>query len=168
MNKISFFRVLLGLISGMALTAVGCGIYSFSGSTIPGHIKTVSVPLFEDATAEFGVDQEITDALIEAITKDNTLKIAGVRNSDSILRGKISSITDRAGQYDGNETASDFRITVTVQVVFEDVEKHTSMWEETFSQYGEYDNQDTRRDDGITKAIDKLTTEIINRTVSGW
>ena len=144
----------------------GCGIYSFSGSTIPGHIKTVAVPLFENTTAEFGIDQELTDALINAITKDNTLKIAGTRGSDAILRGSIVSITDRAGQYDTQENASDFRITLTVQVAFEDVKKRDTLWEERFSQWGSYTTGD--RSTGITGAIEKLTTEIINRTVSGW
>lgn len=144
----------------------GCGIYSFSGSTIPGHIKTVAVPLFEDTTAEFGIDQELTDGLINAITKDNTLKISGTRGADALLRGRITGITDRAGQYDSQESASDYRITLTVSVAFEDVKKRNVLWEETFSQWGSYTPGD--RNSGITSAIEKLTTEIINRTVSGW
>ena len=150
---------------GLSLCLAGCGIYSFSGSTIPGHIKTVAVPLFEDTSAEIGIDQQLTDALIDAITQDNTLKIADVRRADAILRGKITSVSDRAGQYDSQENASDFRITLNIQVAFEDAAKRTVLWEETFSQWGSYDNN---REDGIQEAIEKLTTDIMNQTVSGW
>lgn len=164
MHEREMIPIRIAVIGGCLLLA-GCGIYSFSGSTIPGHIKTVAVPLFEDATAEIGIDQQITDAVIEALVQDNTLRIADARGADSILRGKITSVSDRAGQYDSQENASDFRITLTIQVAFEDVGKRTVFWEETFSQWGSYD---TNRDDGIQEAIEKLTTEILNRTVSDW
>ena len=151
--------------AGTMLFFIKCGSYSFSGSTIPSHIRTVAVPLFQDASAEFGIDQQITDALINALTQDNTLKIASQRSADAMLQGNITSVTDRAGQYDATETATDFRITITVTVAFEDVKKRKVLWEETFSQWGTYTDD---REEGILEAVDKLTTEIINRTVSGW
>ncbi|MCD6116014.1 LptE family protein [bacterium] len=145
--------------------SAGCGIYSFSGSTIPSNIKTVGIPLFENNTPEFGIDQQITDALIEAISADNTLKIADTRNADSILKGTILQITDRAGQYDANENASSYRITINIKVSFEDVKKRKVFWEETWSQWGQYESD---RNQGIKDAVSKLTTDILNKTVSGW
>jgi hypothetical protein len=155
------FLIILSIIGG-------CGVYSFSGSSIPPHIKTVAVPLFEDNTAELGIDQQLTDAVIDAITRDNTLKIAGPRAGDSVVRGTILRVEDRAGQYDENENASDFRVTLNVKVVFEDVKNRNALWEETFSQWGAYDNSETSREDGIQEAIDKIVTDVLNRMVSGW
>lgn len=149
----------------LGFTFTSCGIYSFSGSTLPSHIKTVAVPLFDDTTAEFGIDQQLTDAVIDAVTRDNTLKIAAQRSADAVLKGTVISVTDRAGQYNADETASDFRITLTIKVVFEDVSKRKVLWEENFSQWGSYESD---REEGIQEAIEKLTTDILNRTVSGW
>jgi len=143
----------------------GCGIYSFSGSTLPSHIKTVAVPLFEDRTVEFGINQKMTDILIEAITEDNTLKIAGEQGADSILKGTIMSINDVTGQYNESEIASDFKINITVRVTYEDLKNRKTLWEETWTQFGTYNNS---REDGIDEALEKLATEIINQTVSGW
>lgn len=143
----------------------GCGYYSFSGSTLPGHIKTVHVPLFEDQTAEFGIDQSLTDKIIEAITKDNTLKIASRRNADALLNGKIMTVRERAGQYTEDEVASNFRIHITIQASFEDIKKRNIIWEETWTEWGEYDSN---REDGIDEAIEKLAENIVNETVSGW
>lgn len=158
--------VIFTLLAAACISAVsGCGIYSFSGSTIPGHIRTVAVPLVQNNTPEFGVDQQLTDALILAISKDNTLKIADARNADSILKGTITQITDRAGQYDTEEVASSFRVTITVKISFEDVKKRNVLWEESWSQWGDYESS---RDQGIEEALTKLTTDIVNRTVSGW
>jgi hypothetical protein len=152
--------ILLGL-----LLSARCGIYSFSGSTLPPDIKTVFIPLFENKTPEFGIDQRITDLLIAAITKDNTLKIAGARNADARVAGTLLQVEDRAGQYDQNEQASDYRITMTVRVTFEDVKKKKTLWDETLTQWGRYS---TNRDDGIREAVEKLSADIVNRTVSGW
>lgn len=143
----------------------GCGIYSFSGSSLPSHIRTVAIPLFEDKTAEFGIDQQLTDILIDAITQDNTLKIAGPRSADSILKGTILRVEDSAGQYDQDEIASDFRVTITCKVIFEDVKKRKTLWEETYSRWGSYNDD---RNEGIEEAMEKLSTDILNRTVSGW
>ncbi|MCJ7811847.1 LPS assembly lipoprotein LptE, partial [bacterium] len=119
----------------ICLTIWGCGLYSFSGSTLPSHIQTVAVPLFEDRTAEFGIDQKVTDSLIDAISNDNTLKISNLGNADSILKGVILQVKDTAGEYDQNEVASDFRVTITVQVSFEDTQKQEILWEETWTKF---------------------------------
>ena len=152
----------------MTIQYVGCGIYSFSGSTIPAHIKTVSVPLFEDQTAEIGIDQILTDGLIDAITEDNTLRISGPRGGDAALKGTILKLDERAGQYNQDETASDFRITLTVKIVFEDVKKRNILWEETYTQWGAFDNSETSREDGIQEASGKIIADVLNRMVSGW
>jgi len=157
--------IFIFLYSAAALIIQGCGIYSFSGSTLPSHIKTVAVPLFQNNTPEFGIDQKLTDAIISAISKDNSLKITDARNADSILKGTILQITDRAGQYTADEVASSYRVTINVKIVFEDVKKRKALWEETWSQWGEYTNS---RDEGLDQAVEKLTTDIINKTISGW
>jgi hypothetical protein len=147
------------------LTLVRCFSYSFTGASLPPHLKTVAVPLFENRTPEFGVDQQMTDAVIEAVTRDNTLKIADPSNADCILHGSLMRMEDRAGQYNENEEASTFRITLTFQATFEDLRKKTVIWQNTFSSFGTYTDN---RDDGIAEAINKLTTDIINRMVSNW
>jgi hypothetical protein len=149
----------------IGLQFLRCGAYSFSGSTLPPHIKTVGIPLFEDRTTEFGIDQLLTDALIQAVTNDNTLKIANSRESDAIISGVITSVKDRTGQYDADETAGDYRVFVSVKVRFEDVKKRVLLWEDTITQWGAYD---TNRNDGIEEALEKISTEILNRSVSGW
>jgi len=144
---------------------IRCGVYSFSGATLPPHLKTVAVPLFDNRSPEYGVDQRITDAVIEAVTRDNTLKIADPSNADCVLRGTLMRMEDRAGQYNSDEEASTYRITLTVQAEFEDLQKKTVIWRNSFSAFGTYS---TDRDAGISEAVDKLTTDIINRMVSNW
>jgi hypothetical protein len=156
---------LLALTACFIAVFIRCGVYSFSGATLPPHLKTVAIPLFDNRSPEYGVDQRITDAVIEAVTRDNTLKIADQANADCLLRGTLTRLEDRAGQYDSNEEASTYRITITLQATFEDLRKKTVIWQNSFSAFGTYGAD---RDAGITEAIDKLTTDIVNKMVSNW
>ena len=166
-NNISIVIFYLFLVFSAALY-IGCGVYSFSGSTLPGHIRTVAVPLFENTTPEFGIDQAITDALIVGITQDNTLKIADERSADSVIKGTITRLREDADDYDREEQVSGTRITVTVQVVFEDKKRREEMWTETWTHWGRYGFDDLQWEDAIQEVADKLTKAILNRTVSGW
>jgi hypothetical protein len=166
-GRISGSRVAGAAVVCCLLTAfLRCGVYSFTGATLPPHLKTVAVPMFDNRSPEFGVDQQITDAVIDAVTRDNTLKIADPSNADCILRGTLMRLEDRAGQYDSNEQAATYRITLTVQAAFEDLRKKTVIWQNSFSAFGTYSGAD--RDAAITDAVDKLTTDIINKMVSNW
>ena len=150
----------------------GCGYYSFSGSTLP-HLKTVAIPIFEDETAEFGVKEELTNSLIDAFTRDATLKIADSRNADSIISGKLISVTDGAGAFSKAEEVKQIRVTVTAMVKFEDLKKRQVVWESRLSQVGTYapeggSGENTTREEAITEAIKNLTDDILSRSISGW
>ncbi|MCH7954892.1 MAG: hypothetical protein IIC40_04020, partial [Candidatus Marinimicrobia bacterium] len=55
------FRSLMSAIIAASTVVIGCGPYSFSGSSIPSHIKSVAIPIFENETAEFGIKEKVTD-----------------------------------------------------------------------------------------------------------
>lgn len=155
------------LLSGLLFCY--CGYYSFSGSSLPSHLKTIAIPVFDDKTSEFGVREKISEALIEEFTRDNTLKISDPRNADSILEGTITSIRDQAGAYDANEQVKDIKIHITVDVKFRDVKKREIIWEEQITQWGTYDpDASDGRTEGIGEAVDKLVADILNKTIAGW
>lgn len=164
----TYLILCMTVISLIAL--LSCGHYTFSGSMAP-HIRTIAIPLFDDKTAEFNVKEQLTDILINEFTRDNTLKIADRRNADSIIEGVLLRIEDRAGAYNSQENAQEMRVYITIDISYFDVKKNRAVWQERLTQWGSYDPQksgDQGRQEGIAEALDKLATEILNRTVSGW
>lgn len=152
-----------------AASLVSCGPYSFSGSAYP-HIKTIAIPLLDDQTAEFGIKEGLTNSLIDAFSRDNSLKIGDRRTADSILRGTIRAVGDRAGGYDASERVDEIQVQVVVELSYEDVKKRKTIWEDTITQFGTYRpgaSEKNRREDAISEAIAKITEEVLNRTVSG-
>ena len=158
------------LLIGLALILHTCGPYSLSGSSVPPHIKTVAIPLFEDQTSEFQIKEKLTDAVIEEITRDNTLKIATEAQADAIVYGKIVSISDQASTYDENEQVETYRVYISINVEVKDIKQAKTMWKEPIRQWGEYSIDPTTdaRQAGIEVAIKKIAEDILNKTVSGW
>ncbi len=148
-----------------AALALGCGPYSFSGSTAT-HLKTIAVPVFEDRTAEFGIKERLSNTIIDEFTRDNTLKIADRRVADSVLLGTLLRVEERAGVYDENRTVQKIRIFLTVDMKYEDLKKKKNVWEAQITQFGDYTPPD--RQAAIDEAIRKIANEALNKTVSGW
>jgi len=147
-----------------------CGFYSFTGSSIPGHINTIAVPLFEDQTSEFQIKEKLTDFVIDEITRDNSLKIVNEAQADAIVYGTIVRISDQAHTYDQNEQVESYRVWISVQVEVKDVKNATNMWKETWRQWGEYtlDPTSDARLMGIEDALKKIAEDVLTKTVSGW
>jgi len=129
--------------------------------------------MFENSTTEFGVPEDITDALINEFTQDNTLKVVDRRAADSIIEGTIVNIREQAGAYNQQEQVQEIRIYVRIKAKFEDLKKNNIMWEEEITQWGTYSpdspsGENSTRQDAIAEAISKIVTDILNRTISGW
>ena len=152
-----------------AAAAIGCGPYSFSGSSIPSHIKSVAIPIFENETAEFGIKEKVTDALLENFISENILKISDKKNADSIISGTILKITDVPFTFDENEIVQEYRVTIYLNLVWRDQVKDSDLFDGKINGWGVYPaDSPEERDEGIEKAIERLITEITNKTLSGW
>jgi len=163
----------LFLFAQLILYISSCGYYSFSGSTLPSHIRTIALPLFENRTTEFGVPEDLNGALISEFTRDNSLKVVDSRTADSIIDGAILSIREQPGAYNVEEQVKEIRIYVRVKAKFEDLKKNKVMWEEQIEQWGIYNpdassGDNTTRQDAIAEALGKIVTDIFVKTIAGW
>ena len=152
----------------------GCGYYSFSGSTLPPHLRTIAIPIFENRTTEFGIPEDLTDALIDKFTEDNSLKVLDRRAADSMIAGTILSVREQAGAYTVQEQVKEIRIYIRIQAKFEDIKKNKVMWEQEFTQWGTYNpdlpltQSGSNRQDAIEEALEKISADIFNKTIGGW
>ena len=164
------FAVVFSAAGMMAAWCAGCGPYSFSGSSTP-HIKTVAVPTFEDQTAEFRLKEQMTNSIIQAFTRDHTLKVVDRRVADAIVNGVILRVSERAGIYTQEEQVQEIRVTITARIKYEDLKKRKTIWEEQIMQFGTYTPGSATSGDrqlALAEAVDKIATEVINKSVSSW
>ncbi|MDO9549119.1 MAG: LptE family protein [Candidatus Marinimicrobia bacterium] len=161
------------LIVLMLVTGSGCWLYSFKG-TLPPHIKNIAIPLFSDRTAEFNIQQSVTDQIRIGFIKENILKLVEEGNAHSVLYGSIQSIQDRPLVYTGDETGeavTEYRLTLKIEAEWYDKVEDKAVFKKTFTAYSEYDPTgatDRTRTLALTEAVDQITEDIVNQILSGW
>lgn len=160
--------------------------------SIPPHIRSIAIPLLENQTAEFGVSEEITDNLLDKFIQENILNIREEDQSDSILRGRITSIKDSPYTYSQQEAVSEYRMTITIEIEWYDVQKDKVILDKRYSEWGAYGYGNDISADGVdndgdgvmdgedadeigdartfaTKvAVEKIAQDIINDILSDW
>lgn len=150
-----------------------CGIYSFKGNNPPEGIKTVAVPLFTDNSgfAVSGIVEKFTEVLKNKVISDNTLKLVDKTKADAVITCSIISIKDDALVISGTENVTKRKITISVNVIFENLKKQKKIWERNYENWGEYNsssNSFSEREVGIVIARDKIAEDILNDIISNW
>lgn len=161
------------LVITLALVNFAACNYSFSGTSVLPHLKTIAVMVFADrsGSGEFDLGQKLTKRLIQRFVDDNTLLVGERLNSDSILDGAIVALSDAPLVVSGGEKLSTRRITINVQVVFKDLVKKITVFERDFSFYGDYPiggDITTVRRQAIEYALDRISQDILLGVVSNW
>lgn len=170
-KKLQFIYINHIIVYILSLFLSGC-VYSFKGGSVPSHLKTIFIPIFEDQSG-FGdptLRDYFTQQVITAFRNDNTLQLADRNTADAILEGAITNVKEEAAIIEGGEKVSEIHIWVTVQITFKDLKLQKKIWEKSFSKWGAYPSGSgfTQRSIGIEEAVQKLTDEILNSTVAGW
>lgn len=173
-NKLSFFTVLLiaVLIIISMVINFGCSTYSFTGASVPAHLKTIAIPVAEDKSpaAIPGLRESFTDNLIQKFISDNSLQVTERATANAILDCIIISVTDAPAIVSAGEEISSRRLTITVKVIYKDLVQKKTIFEKEFKNYGDYPpgQEANKRPGAIDTAIDKLTEDILLAVVSGW
>lgn len=161
--KHSFYLVLLVLFAGC---------YSFTGASIPAHLKTVGIPLATDNSG-FGrseMRQELTEFLIQKFTREGSLQVRDRSVSDALLDVTISRIADDPVAVKAGEELTRKRATIYVQVTYRDMKQQKLMWDRTFQQFADYDVSAGLEglNTALRNAEEKLAEDILLAVISNW
>jgi hypothetical protein len=162
----------LGNLLALPLVIIlGCS-YSFKGGTVPPHLKSVAIPVVDDASGygDPSLREQFTRELTLRFITDATLELADRNTADAVLEGSIVEVRDAPNVLQGGENVAQRRITVRVKMAFNDLKLRKKMWEKEFSNWGDYPSGGglTQREAGISEAVRKITEDILNDTVAGW
>ena len=173
-NKSSIITVLAFsvLIGTAALINFGCCTYSFTGASVPEHLKTIAIPVAEDRSpaAIPGLREQLTDNLIRKFIDDNSLQVTERTTANASLECVITTVTDAPAIVSAGEEISSRRLTVTVKVLYKDLVQRKTIFDKNFTNYGDYVPADVtnNRDTAIQTAVEKISEDILLAVVSGW
>lgn len=163
--------LIINLLICMFVLVNFSGCYSFTGGTVPEHLKTLQIDNVNDVSG-YGVPkyrEELTLNLVNRFEKDKTFTLAQ-RNGNARLTVTINSIIDATLTVKPGEVESQRRINVSCEAEYYDAVKHKSIWKQTFTNSEIYDiaNLQDGRNSAVKVALERLTDDIFLAVISGW
>lgn len=163
-------KIILSLI--IITTLIGCGAYSFTGGNT-GDAKTIQIDFFPNQAplVEPALTQRFTNELQDLFTRQTNLTLTN-SNGDLHFSGEITGyrVTPMSGTSD--QTAAQNRLTVTVNVRFENKLEEKDNFEKNFSYYSDFDANSQLTgsilENALDEILDRLTQDIFNASVAKW
>jgi hypothetical protein len=163
------FKLLLPL----ALIFLSCGIYTFSGKSIPPEIKNAQLLLFEDNTGRYDLSlpEIINEKVIKQIQDYNYFELENSSSADSRIYGSVKTYSEKIASQSRSETADQMEIRISVELNFfnnrsgEFIVKNLTVSETEHFQSSE---GDTGREEAIKKLTDRLSENIVLGLSSNW
>jgi len=105
--------VVLTLIAGSLFSA--CSYRFAGGGDLPSSVKKISVSVFENKTAESGIENIITNDLIYEFTR-NGKAVENKDDADAHLTGTIESVSDEAISHRSDQVSLERRVKVVLDL----------------------------------------------------
>jgi len=160
-------------LAAIALVALaGCGYYSFSPTAQKGGDTSVAVPVLENETLEFGIESDVTDALIDVFTEEGALRVVSEAEADALVRGAVTLYDRSVMSYDADGNPREYKVRVVADLAYETVASREVIWEGTAEGWAVYstsgENENTTEEQARDEALEKLADDVLSKTVQGW
>ena len=167
---------LLVVVTGAVVTT-GCG-YALAGrgDFLPDDIETVGVPLLENATTFFNVEQLLTEKIrSEFIGRGTYRVVAAATGADALLSGTVISINVQPVGFTDQQLAQRYLFTLAMRVEFTDARTDEVLWSNsalTFSEEYELASRGGVAIDGGSfldqerNAFDRISDDIARSVVT--
>lgn len=165
-------RTLPYIVLFLIVVCQGCGIYSFSGASIPAEAKTVSVQYFPNQSQLINptLSNDFTTALRDAVMNQTSLDMTE-SGGDLAFEGEIIDYRTTPVAITSGQTAALNRLTITVNVRYVNTFDETKNFETKFSHYEDYpSDQDLNSvQESLTGTIiEALVEDIFNKALVNW
>ncbi len=151
----------------------GCGIYSFTGASVPDGTKTFQVNRFENNAflVEPGLENDFRNALITII--ENQTNLSYVKSGgDLIYEGEITTYRISPTTATSQNTAAQNRLTISVKVSFYNTKKEDDDLESSFSFFYDYPGSSqligAQKTTAHEEIFERLTQDVFNATLARW
>ncbi|MBU0566995.1 hypothetical protein KJ693_02385 [bacterium] len=143
---------------------------------LPGHIKSLVVPIFVNRSTRFGLEEEVANQIINEFILDGRLLIAPEREANSKIEGEIISYHKEPLSYNEQGYTLEYKIWIQTGLKFIDLQKQKMLWEDEEEGAATYvpENIATQglstetEEEALDRAILDLAQKVVSRTIEGW
>ena len=170
-------RIAILVVFILVFATQSCGIYSFTGASIPPGVSTFQVNFFENqagnrpgSTVEPGLDNDFTNALQDLIMNQTNLNLVS-QDGQLIYEGEITEYSVTPMSATSQNTAAQNRLKMTVDFRFFNIQKEEDDFNKKYSFFYDFPAELQVYDvvDSAHKEIfDRITQDIFNDTLAKW
>lgn len=164
-NKILFIFISL-FIAGCAYTIK---------SVLPDNVQGVSISVFKNGTYEYGLEERLTDKVIQEFISHGRLKVTNVDDADVFVKGEILAYNLLTVKTDAYNNPVEKELSILLEISFWGKDDQKPLWVER----GVRENITyftTLRDGQIVmteeeakeKVLGKLAKSVVRRVTVGW
>lgn len=150
----------------------GCFGYRV-GTLLPKELKTIHVPVFKNLTNEPNLELRATNAVIERLNRDGTLKTVPDRDkADSILEATIIKYERKPVRFRGGSAPGEYRLTITVKATFINLETDKILWKDKLisgeAEFIVSGSLPSSEAGALPAAFEDLAKDVVEAIVEGW
>lgn len=166
------FRAKPGLAAFCAALTLGLavlgGCYSFSGTTLPPHLRTIRIQPVGNKTLEPDLPERVRRGLEEGFRLRSNLRRVN-EGGDAELSCTLTDYSHRPQNTSGDRVTS-YRVDMMVSVLFVDRVKGDTLYrDDRVPGFGQYSIEKGETEaTGQRLALDNLVKVVLDNTVSAW
>ena len=144
------------------------GCYTFTGTTLPSHLKTIRVKQVINKTLDPLLAEKLTQSIIDGFQSKSTLRAVNEQGHCELFT-VLKSYSHEPYNTSGLDVV-DYQINMVVSVQFMDKVKDKLIFEEeNLPGFGTYSiSKGQTENDGQKMAMNNIVDLIIDNTISGW
>ena len=161
------------LLAGIGLLPLhGCGVYSASSGRVQEERKRVAVSYLENRTAEPNIEVQLTDAIIQALQDDNTLKVVEEPDADSLLSGVVERYRLKEAFTNADLQINEYQVQIAVSLTFEIKQTGERVIDkQRFTGVGNYSLDDPNGTSELTARVEaarEIVRDVVAQVVEEW
>lgn len=147
----------------------GCGYHLVgTGNTLPPHIKTIFIPVFENTSSQPEIHRELTSAVLQSFISDGRLKVVKKNEADLVMEATLNYYNIRNVSFSSQDLVSDIIIELEVELKVTDQVKNKLFMKKKLKQQWDYKSTSdiAESETARLEALDEAYNDMGNRLVS--
>ena len=156
----------------VALLLSSCGYHLAGyGSTLPPHIRAISIPVFKNSSSEPNIQRDATDAIRRAFISDGRLKVTDTSKADLLMRGTLTNYQLRGVSFSSEDSAEEYIVRLGIQVEAYDRIKKRIIFSQKFTTQWDYRStssvvdSESEKYTALKEAYDDLADRLVSITI---
>lgn len=142
---------------------------------IPDYMSTLAIPVLQNRTSQFNLENELTQQLVKDFSVDGRLELTEPDQADAILLGTVTLYQLEPMLMDVHNVPQQYRMRIVLYLALKDTAAGKNLWvEEDFEEHATYFVANnlgmvpTNEQDARKRLIQRLSRRVLDRVIEGF